>query len=84
MTHEEIKALVGKHVTELGEHFDSVLVLVTCPHPDNSQTTMSFERGSGNFYAQLGQVTEWLAMQQEYQCAEARRRDDTAQEGRGG
>jgi len=75
MTDDELKSLVARHVTELGEHFDSVLVLVTCPHPDNAQTTQSYERGSGNFYAQLGQVTEWLAMQQEYQRAEARRRD---------
>lgn len=75
MTNDELKTLVAKHVTELGEHFDSVLILVTFPHPDNGQNTMSYERGAGNFYAQLGQVREWLDMQTEYQQAEARRRD---------
>ncbi len=80
MTDPELKALVNRHAAELGEHFESVLILVTRAHPDDGAKTQSYERGSGNFYAQYGHAREWLAMQDEFQRAEARRRDAEGRE----
>ena len=75
MTDIEMEALVKKHVTELSEHFDSVRIFITIPSENDSQITRAYNSGAGNFYAQLGQIREWLSMQDEYNRAEARRRD---------
>lgn len=84
MTTEErndLKHRVGVAADQLAEHFESVLILVTRKTEDGSQNTLSFETGRGNFYAQLGQVTEWLEIQREYQRCEAKRRDEKEDEG---
>lgn len=60
MTTEEkevLANLVSKAVDGLGEHFDSVRVFVTRHEGDS---TLALTRGSGNNYASLGQITEWL------------------------
>lgn len=70
MTDEEksqLKELVERHASELGEHHDSVRIFVTRHADDGSGGTYSFETGRGNFYAQLGQVREWVAIQDQYQ-----------------
>lgn len=56
------------------EHFDSVRIFVTKHGSDDS--TSCFEIGRGNFYAQFGQVTEWLSIQDQYQRNEPIRRDN--------
>lgn len=54
--------LVDQAVDNLMEHFDSVRIFVT-KHDGPSEDTGSYTRGGGNFYAQVGQVTEWNGMQ---------------------
>lgn len=56
------------------EHFDSVRIFVT-RHSGESANTAAYETGGGNFYAQLGQVREWLAIQDQYQRNWAIRKD---------
>jgi len=72
MTDDELQAILKRHVADLMEHFDSVRILATVHLDDGSKNTKSLEEGDGNFYAQLGQVHEWLDIQREYQRAWAR------------
>jgi len=67
MTTEEARDLVQKHTLELGEHFESVRVFVTRASPEEHHDTQAIDNGTGNFYAQLGQIKEWLEIQEEYQ-----------------
>lgn len=59
---------------KLMEHFDSVRIFVT-KHSGNQENTASFETGGGNFYAQLGQVKEWISIQDQYQRNYAIKKD---------
>ncbi len=77
---DDLALMVDEFAAKLGEHCDSVRIFVTRPSPDDSTKTQSYEQGSGNFYAQFGQINEWLAMQRTYMAIEARRRDARAQE----
>lgn len=72
---DKIRSLVDDACIRLIEHVDSVQIMVTF-HAENGETTSSYEKGMGNFFARLGQVSEWLAMQREYERCEARRRDN--------
>lgn len=72
MTNEELQALLKKHVAALSEHCDSVHIFVTVPTDDGSQNTKACDEGAGNFYAQFGQISEWLDIQREYQRVWAR------------
>ncbi len=63
---EDLQKLVDAKAAELSEHFDSVRVMVTL-HAGGDSVTASYEAGRGNFYAQLGQVREWLQIQDQYQ-----------------
>lgn len=74
----EEQKLVDDAVTKLSEHFDSVRIFVT-RHSGAAENTASYENGSGNFYAQLGQVREWLGIQDQYQRQYAKRKDEQSQ-----
>jgi len=71
---EQIQELVSRTAAQLGEHFDTVQIFVT-RHRGEDTTTAAYEHGVGNFLARYGQVVEWLAMQDQYQRQEAKRRD---------
>lgn len=51
------EAIVEKAINQLREHFDTVQIFCT---RDYGQSTESFERGSGNFYARLGLAKVWV------------------------
>jgi hypothetical protein len=72
MTDAELQTLLQRHVADLMEHFDSVRIFVTLHSDDGSKDTKQLDQGDGNFYAQLGQVHEWLDIQREYQRVWAR------------
>lgn len=72
---KQIEEIVERHAAQLGEHFDSVRIFVT-RHRGEDANTVSYEYGLGNFYAQLGQVSEWLAMQDQFQRNHAIRKDN--------
>lgn len=55
---KNIDEIVGK----LLEHYDSVRIFVS-RQDGEKQVTTSVDRGGGNFYAQLGQVADWLTVQ---------------------
>lgn len=71
---EQDQKMVDDIRTKLLEHYDSVRIFVT-RHDGDSSDTASYETGGGNFYAQLGQVQEWLAIQDEYQRQWARKKE---------
>lgn len=71
---EQIQKLVAESAAKLLEHCDSVRIFVTW-HDGSTENTGSFEKGGGNFYAQLGQVQEWLFIQEQYQRNYAKRKD---------
>lgn len=54
------------------EHFDSVQIMVTRQN-GGERKTGSYECGGGNFYARLGQIQEWISIQDEYQRDWARK-----------
>jgi len=60
------RQLVDRHAYELAEHFDSVRIFVT-RHHGGKEDTASYSTGRGNFYASLGLVHEWVAMQDQIQ-----------------
>jgi len=67
MNREELQKLVDLHVSQLREHVDSVRIFVTTDMEEGRSETVSYDSGKGNFFAQLGQVQEWLCIQQQYQ-----------------
>jgi hypothetical protein len=62
---ESEQQIVDETVSKLLEHFDSVRVFTT-RHDGNSEETACYNSGGGNFYAQLGQVREWIVRQDQY------------------
>ena len=74
MTNTEARAHLEKVADSLSEHFDSVHIFATLPGEGSSQTA-GMDAGRGNFYAQTGQIWEWLSMQEQYNRCEAIRRD---------
>jgi hypothetical protein len=68
--------LLQECVDKLSEHCDSVRIFITLPTGDGESNTAAMDRGSGNFYAQLGQITEWLCIQEQYQRNWAVRNDE--------
>ncbi len=55
--------MIREALNKLAEHFDSVRIFVTMPGHNDGQATNSFSEGRGNFYAQLGQIQDWLVRQ---------------------
>jgi hypothetical protein len=55
---------VQKAVDELGEHFDTVQILVT-RHESTKGGTINVALGTGNWHARYGQVRTWLVAQDE-------------------
>lgn len=66
--------LVDHCKDKLLEHFDSVQIFVT-RHSGQDGDTAGYESGGGNFYARLGQVREWIGLQDQYQRNHAMRVD---------
>lgn len=58
-------AIVKRHVAELGEHFDSVQIFVTRFEAGVEQHTVSVQLGSGNWFARMGHIRDWLVKEDE-------------------
>lgn len=57
MTRDEATALIDTHLEALGEHFDSVQILVSnCDYAGTS----FIPRGCGNFYARKGMAQTFV------------------------
>lgn len=62
--YDEDDAILCGHVAQLLEHFESVRVFVTrSVRGDDGPASLGGSQGGGNFYAQIGQVREWLVQQ---------------------
>jgi hypothetical protein len=72
---ESERKLVDDVRDKLMEQFDSVRIFVT-RHNGGAEETACYETGGGNFYAQLGQVQEWVCIQDQYQRNHAIRKDE--------
>lgn len=70
-----LKLVVEKAASDLAEHFDSVRIFVTMP--GEPAETNSYETGRGNYYAQLGQVAEWLTIQEQFARNWAIKKDES-------
>lgn len=57
MTHDEARKMVEDLAAKLGEHFDSVQVLVSSVEEGGTRCIRS---GVGNFYARLGMAQEFI------------------------
>jgi len=52
--------LIKIHVNQLSEHFDSVQIFCTKRTTDGSNDTAAFAQGTGDWYARVGHVQEWI------------------------
>ena len=50
--------VLDSHIAQLAEHFDSVQVVVTSHCPQTGTST--YGAGSGNYYARLASVDNWV------------------------
>lgn len=57
---DAMMAFVNAATSKLGEHFNSVRIIAT---RESGQDTEVFTSGSGNYFAQLGSVMEWVEKQ---------------------
>ncbi len=62
---EKDAALLQKHVDQLMEQFDSVVLFTTRHEQAQSEGTVNLWCGAGNWFARYGQVREWLVRQEE-------------------
>jgi len=67
MTKTELLAFIDKKRDEIREHVDSVRIFVTFETEDDkgiaTGDTTTYNTGAGNWYAQKGQLLEWLALE---------------------
>jgi len=59
MPNEEMEKMVEDSADRLMEHFDSVRIFVTV-HRGDKESTKGITKGRGNYYAQIGQVREFI------------------------
>lgn len=60
---ERLQKMVNDAALKLSDHFDSVRIFVTMPSVSEGCATACYSVGEGNFYAQQGQIVEWLQRQ---------------------
>lgn len=69
--------LLKKHTEALGEHFDTVHIFATKYDAAVEEGTITYNYGSGNWYARYGQICEWMVKQNEVtRISERRKYDD--------
>lgn len=59
--------LIDKHVSELMEQFDTVIILCT-RHVGSESTTQYYAHGQGNSFARYGHMQMYLAAEKERYC----------------
>lgn len=57
--------MVQKHVTELGEFWDNVSIFVSKHEEGTDRGTVTVNLGSGNYYARIGHVKDWIIKEDE-------------------
>jgi hypothetical protein len=69
-------AIVDQAIKLLGEHFDTVHVFVTRHEPAQEGGTINIHKGTGNWFARYGQITEWAIKEEEDSRLNVRKRND--------
>jgi hypothetical protein len=72
MNQPTLKELVERTADALSEHAESVHIFVT---ERAGGTSRGIDTGRGNFYAQLGQIVEFVTIQKQFQRNWAIRQD---------
>lgn len=57
MTSDEIRKELSAFCSKMSEHTESIRIFITMPEDGG---TASISRGEGNYYAQIGQIQEFL------------------------
>jgi len=72
---DEVKR-VDEFVAKLAEYFDTVQIFVTRVTDDGQGSTLSIERGTGNWWARQGQALHWAEKNRERSRQEVRKESD--------
>lgn len=67
---DDLQELLKKNAQQLGEHFESVVIIATKTYSGDDH--VRFKASSGNHYANVGSVREWLVFQEEKVRIQAR------------
>lgn len=70
LTTDQAVALLDKMLAQLGEHFDSVQILTSRRHPQNT-ATQAITRGVGDWYARRGLAHEFIALDRADEVAQS-------------
>lgn len=73
---DQLAERMGVLAEQLGEHCESVRIVVTIKRTDAGGGTQLISRGCGNWYAQYGSVKEWILRCEEEVREEERDQDD--------
>lgn len=57
MTSDQIQKEIDTFCARMSEHTESIRVFITIPQ---NGMTAALSRGHGNYYAQVGHISEWL------------------------
>ena len=68
---------IEKAAMDLKEHCDSIRIFATL-HRDDSKNTTYLDIGKGNWYAQFGQIVEWVEAQNQRNRNHQTKRDNEA------
>lgn len=64
MNNEHRLDILRSHVAQLGEHFDTVQILVSRHSPSEDGGSVSFHVGTGNPLARYGHAKAWVLQQE--------------------
>jgi hypothetical protein len=64
-TPDPIQKIIEQHCAELMEHCDACRIFVS-RNDSGKQETAGNTTGGGNYYAQLGQIEQWLISQRQH------------------
>ncbi len=71
-------AIVQRHVDQLGEHFDTVQILVTRLDYDKDRgCTVNIARGTGNWFARFAQAKTFVIREEERERIACRREEES-------
>jgi hypothetical protein len=76
MSDDQASKSIEASLESLSKHFQNIQIFCSridpSPEDDHVGSTQRMIRGRGNYYARLGQVKEWITMEDEKTRAEAR------------
>ena len=64
MSENYVDAKIKQLMKDMDDHVDCIRVFVSKPSDTKPGTTSCYTMGQGNFYAQYGQIKEWMVWQE--------------------